>query len=211
MRYTASVASDTRDRLIRTTSRLLRKQGYGATGLNQVMSEAGAPKGSMYFHFPGGKEELAAAAIDHFAARVLRRLEDGLATGETVGDAVVAFIDEYIQHLEQTDFAEGCAVATIALDAAASHASLAGATGRALRSWTDRFAQALETEGRDPADAHGLASLIIAAIEGALVMAKGERSTEPFAAVREVLRDLLARRATASAAGSAAAPAAQRT
>jgi TetR/AcrR family transcriptional regulator, lmrAB and yxaGH operons repressor len=186
------VASDTRDRLVRSTARLLRKQGYGATGLNQVMAEAGAPKGSMYFHFPGGKEELAAAAVDYFAERVMLSLEKGLEAADTVGDAVSTFLDGYIEHFHRTDFAEGCAVATVALDAAAAHEALASATGRALRGWIDRFAEALETEGRSPAEAHGLATLIVAAIEGTVVIAKGERSTEPIVAVQALLRDLLA-------------------
>jgi TetR/AcrR family transcriptional regulator, lmrAB and yxaGH operons repressor len=185
------VASDTRDRLVRTTSRLLRKQGYGATGLNQVMAEAQAPKGSMYFHFPGGKEQLAAAAVDHFADRVMRRLDRGLEEADSVAEAVAIFFDEYIEHFRRTDFAEGCAVATVALDAAAAHEALAAATGRALRGWIDRFAEALEAEGRSPAEAHGLATLIVAVIEGTVVLGKGERSTEPFVAVRAVLRDLL--------------------
>jgi len=186
------VASDTRNRLVRTTSRLLRKQGYGATGLNQVMAEAQAPKGSMYFHFPGGKEELAAAAVDYFAERAMRRLDSGLEEAATVGEAVAPFFDDYIGHLLRTDFAEGCAVATVALDAAAGHDLLATATGRALRGWIDRFAEALEAEGRSPAEAHGLATLIIAAIEGTIVIGKGERSIEPLVAVQAVLRDLLA-------------------
>jgi TetR/AcrR family transcriptional repressor of lmrAB and yxaGH operons len=186
------VASDTRDRLVRTTSRLLRKQGYGATGLNQVMAEAQAPKGSMYFHFPGGKEELAAAAVEYFSERVMRVLEEGLDRADTVAEAVAAFFDNYIEHIERTDFAEGCAVASVALDAAAAHDALATATGRELRRWIDRFAEALEAEGRSAAEAHGLATLIVAAIEGTIVIGKGERSTEPLVAVQAVLRDLLA-------------------
>jgi TetR/AcrR family transcriptional regulator, lmrAB and yxaGH operons repressor len=198
--YARAVASDTRNRLIRTTSRLLRKQGYGATGLNQVMAEAQAPKGSMYFHFPGGKEELAAAAVDHFAARVMQRLEDGLAEADTVGEAVATFFDDYVEHFQRTNFSEGCAVATVALDAASAHEALAAATGRALRGWIDRFAEALEAEGRSPAEAHRLATLIVAAIEGTVVIGKGERSTEPFVAVQAVLRDLLAPADTLAAA-----------
>ncbi len=186
------MASDTRDRLVRTTSRLLRKQGYGATGLNQVMAEAQAPKGSMYFHFPGGKEELAAAAVEYFSERVIRALDEGLDRADTVAEAVAAFFDNYIEHIERTDFAEGCAVATVALDAAAAHDALATATGRALRRWIDRFAEALEAEGRSAAEAHGLATLIIAAIEGTIVIGKGERSTEPLVVVQAVLGDLLA-------------------
>ena len=186
------MASDTRDRLVRTTSRLLRKQGYGATGLNQVMAEAQAPKGSMYFHFPGGKEELAAAAVDDFAERVMQRMETGLAEAATVAEAVAGFFDGYIEHFQRTDFSEGCAVATVVLDAAANHEALGAATGRALRGWVDRFAEALEAEGRSPAEAHGLATLIVAAIEGTIVIGKGERSTEPLVAVQAVLRELLA-------------------
>ena len=177
--------------MVTTTAKLLQRQGYHGTGLNQILDDAKAPKGSMYFHFPGGKEQLAAAAVDHFADRVMRRLERGLEEADSVAEAVAIFFDEYIEHFRRTDFAEGCAVATVALDAAAAHEALAAATGRALRGWTDRFAEALEAEGRSPAEAHGLATLIVATIEGTVVLGKGERSTEPFVAVRAVLRDLL--------------------
>ena len=187
------MASDTRERLVRSTSRLLRTQGYAATGLNQVMAEADAPKGSMYFHFPGGKEQLAAAAVDRFAERSSTRLDRQLTEHEMVAEAVVAIFDSYVEHLERTEYREGCAVASVALDAAASHDALAEATGRALRGWTDQVATALEAEGREPAEAHALATLVIAAIEGTVVMAKGERSTEPIEATRDALKVILAR------------------
>jgi AcrR family transcriptional regulator len=186
------VASDTRDRLIRSTSRLLRTQGYAATGLNQVMAEAEAPRGSMYFHFPGGKVELAGAAVDRFAERSTARMRKTLADHDTVADAVTAIFDSYVEHLEGTGYAEGCAVASVALDAASTHPSLADATGRALRTWTDVLAEALEAEGREPAEAHGLATVVIAAIEGTVVMARGEQSVEPIATTRDVLRTMLA-------------------
>jgi TetR/AcrR family transcriptional repressor of lmrAB and yxaGH operons len=185
------VASDTRDRLVRSTSRLLRTQGYAATGLNQVMAEADAPKGSMYFHFPGGKVELAAAAVDLFAERATKRMDRFLAENDSVRDAVAAIFDAYVEHLERTEYAEGCAVATVALDAAATHEELAQSTGRALRSWTGTFARALESEGRSPAEAHGLATLILASLEGTIVMAKGEQSTEPIVTTRDVLCAIL--------------------
>ena len=186
------MASDTRDRLVRSTSRLLRTQGYAATGLNQVMAEAGAPKGSMYFHFPGGKVQLAAAAVDLFAERTTNRMQRYLAEHDTVGDAVAAIFDAYVEHLDRTGYTEGCAVATVALDAASTHASLAEATGRAFHAWTGMLADALEAEGRTPAEAHGLATLVIATIEGTITMAKGEQLTEPIATARDTLRAILA-------------------
>jgi TetR/AcrR family transcriptional repressor of lmrAB and yxaGH operons len=187
------VASDTRDRLVRSTTRLLRRQGYAATGLNQIMAEADAPKGSMYFHFPGGKTELAAAAVDRFAARSATRLQQYVDEHDTVADAVAELFDDYVARLERTAFTEGCAVANVALDAASSHPLLAEATGRALHRWVDVLAHALEAEGRAADEAHGLATLVIACIEGTVVMARGEQSSEPISTTRDVLRTVLAR------------------
>jgi TetR/AcrR family transcriptional regulator, lmrAB and yxaGH operons repressor len=153
--------------------------------------EADAPKGSMYFHFPGGKEELAAAAVDRFGEAMTARLVQGLAEAPTVADAVAGILDAYVTYMERTDFRDGCAVATVALDEAATHELLGAAASRALRTWVKTVADALEAEGRAPEEAHGLATVVIATIEGTVVMSKGERSTEPFAAARDTIRRLL--------------------
>jgi TetR/AcrR family transcriptional repressor of lmrAB and yxaGH operons len=146
----------------------------------------------MYFHFPGGKVELASAAVDHFADRSRARMERYLAETASVRDAVVAIFDAYVDHLEHTAFAEGCAVATVALDGATVSDVLAGATTRAFTGWTGVLAEALAAEGHAEDDAHALATLVIAAIEGTVTMAKGLRSTEPVATTRDVLAGLLA-------------------
>ena len=186
------MANDTRDRLIRTTGRLLRKQGYAATGLNQVMAEADAPKGSMYFHFPGGKQELAAAAVERFADRVLAVLVKGLDEAGTVEEAVTSYFDAMIAHMERTDYADGCAVAVVALEAAADHPALVEATTKGLQDWIDLFAEALEAEGRSPDDARRLASLVVVALEGVVVLGRGMRSPDAIAATRDALRTVLA-------------------
>jgi TetR/AcrR family transcriptional repressor of lmrAB and yxaGH operons len=185
------VASDTRDRLIKATGRLLRSHGYAGTGLNQVTAEAKAPRGSMYFHFPGGKEELAAAALDRFADRVTQRLEERLASSSTVADAVAGYFDDVAAVLERRRFADGCAVGTVSLEASPTHDALADATRRALQTWTKLFADALEAEGRSPDEAHGLATVVVAAIEGSLVVAKGQRSVDPVVTIGDTLRPLL--------------------
>jgi TetR/AcrR family transcriptional regulator, lmrAB and yxaGH operons repressor len=186
------VARDTRERLIRTTARLLRQQGYAATGLNQVVAEAEAPKGSMYFHFPGGKEELAAAAIDRFAQRVADDTARVLGESDSVAEAFSRFVDGYVSRLERTDFRDGCAVANVSVESPPDLDELAAATGRALRLWTSEFTTALEAEGHPHDQAHRLATLAIATLEGAVVMAKGERSVEPLRAAREALLPLFA-------------------
>ena len=186
------MARDTRERLIRTTGRLLRQQGYAATGLNQVVAEAEAPKGSMYFHFPGGKEELAAAAIDRFAQRVSDVTTRVLAETDSVAEAFSRFVDAYVERLERTAFRDGCAVATVSVESPPDLDELAAATGRALRMWTSDFTAALVAEGHPHDHAHRLATLAVATLEGAIVMAKGERSAEPLVAAREALLPLLA-------------------
>lgn len=156
------------------------------------MTEADAPKGSMYFHFPGGKVELAAAAVDQFAERQTVHMRRFLDEHDTVSDAVSAIFDAYVDVMGRTRYTLGCAVATVALDAAAAHDQLADATGRAFADWITVLAEALEAEGRDADEAHRLATFVIACIEGVVVMAKGTRTTEAITTTREMLRDIVA-------------------
>jgi TetR/AcrR family transcriptional repressor of lmrAB and yxaGH operons len=174
-------------------NRLVRRQGYAGTGLNQLMAEADAPKGSMYFHFPGGKEELAAAAIDDFSDWLSTHMARHLAEASTVSEAVAGFFDADLTYLERTEFREGCPVATVALEAAATHEALAAAVQRAFGGWVGQLAEALEAEDYPADQAHGLATVVIATIEGAIVMSKGQRSTEPLAVARDTICNLLDR------------------
>lgn len=187
------MTSDTRERMIRTTGRLLRQQGYHGTGLNQIVAEADAPKGSMYFHFPGGKAELAAAAVDAFSDRVMVKLRDLCREHGSQAAGMAAYLDQMADGFDRAGFAEGCTVATVAAEAAPSEPRLADATRRALQDWVASLAHGLESEGHSPTDAHRLASAGIALIEGAIVLARGTQSSEPVRQVRAVMVDLLAR------------------
>ena len=106
--------TDTRRRMIVTTSKLLERQGFHGTGLNQILEESKAPKGSMYFHFPGGKNQLAAEAIaaaaDHID-RALRTHEGGSAL-----EAIDGYLTRMAAWLESTEFSGGCPIATTALE-----------------------------------------------------------------------------------------------
>jgi TetR/AcrR family transcriptional repressor of lmrAB and yxaGH operons len=156
------------------------------------MAEAGAPKGSMYFHFPGGKEELAGAALDRFAERLAAAIAQGLAEADSVAGAVVAFFDAEIARMEASAYVDGCPVATVALDAAATHDALAASTGAAFGRWTDLLAEALVAEGRPADDARRAATLFLATFEGAMVLAKAQRSTEPLLVARDAMALALA-------------------
>src|SRR5438093_8805032 len=98
----------TRSRVLLATSRLLQTRGYHGTGLAQILSEANAPRGSMYFHFPGGKEQLAVEALRKSEAWITRAMTAALEAGRVdVRTGIRAFIEAFARQLERSEFAEG--------------------------------------------------------------------------------------------------------
>src|SRR3954454_18449348 len=111
------MAPDTRERMVKATGRLMRDQGFHATGLNEIVTNADAPKGSLYFHFPGGKVALAAAAVESFAEAISRYMREALDGATSTAEAVDVFMEATAGRLERTEFRSGCVVATVALEA----------------------------------------------------------------------------------------------
>jgi len=174
--------TDTRRRMIVTTSKLLERQGFHGTGLNQILDEANAPKGSMYFHFPGGKNQLAAEAIAaaaDFIDRALRKHEGGTAL-----EAIDGYLAQMGRWLQSTDFSGGCPIATTALEVGATTPELGDACEAAFDRLISRVAGWLEADGFDADTARERASIVYWAIEGALIFSKAQRSTEPLERLR---------------------------
>src|SRR5687767_4299576 len=103
-----TMANDARQRMVRTMSRLLQRQGFHATGLNQVVTESQAPKGSIYHHFPGGKEQLTIEAITTSGAGMAKGMAAALASGASAGVAIRSLIDGSAKALERSGFEQGC-------------------------------------------------------------------------------------------------------
>jgi TetR/AcrR family transcriptional repressor of lmrAB and yxaGH operons len=173
--------TDTRERVLRTAAALFRSQGYHATGLNQVLAEGGAPKGSLYFHFPGGKEQLAveslALSANEFGQELVRI------------DSLDAALELLGAQLVESDFRDGCPIATVALDAAAESEQIRQACDNAYTSWERVIAHFLAQQGIS--DAAGLATTVLAAIEGALLLAKTRRDIAPLRQVGAHLTTLI--------------------
>jgi AcrR family transcriptional regulator len=175
--------------MIAAAATLLRRQGYQGTGLNQILAEAGAPKGSMYFHFPGGKEQLGAEAIAASGEYVDRALQ-----AHDAGDArrsLEHYLDDVALGLERSGFLDGCPIATTALEVAAPSDLLGDACAAALDGLVDRVTGWLVADGLAADEAAERAFLVYAAIEGALVFAKAHRSSEPLRRLRRRLPSLL--------------------
>ncbi len=171
--------------MIKTTAKLLQRQGYHATGLSQILAEADAPRGSMYFHFPGGKEELAAAAIARSADYVDSAL--GKHTEKTAKDALDRYIADAADYLERSRFAAGCPMSTVALEAAPVVEEIGSATAAGFAKVVSRVQSWLEQDGMSPEAAAERAALIYASLAGAFVFAKAEQSRRPLDRLRKNL------------------------
>jgi TetR/AcrR family transcriptional regulator, lmrAB and yxaGH operons repressor len=163
---------NTRDRLISAMLGALRTRGYHGVGLNEVLATAGAPKGVLYHHFPGGKAELAVAAIDAVVTRLSAELDSLLARH---GDPVLA-LDAWMKSaqkmLEKSGFDRGCPLATVALETTSEDEALRHALAQGFAAMRARLKQVLEQSGMAAASARACAALIVSAYEGALLQAR---------------------------------------
>lgn len=186
-------SEQTRARLLKSAAKLLRTQGYAATGLRDIVADSGVPKGSLYHHFPGGKQDLAAASVRHAGAYIHGALEQ---LADEAGDPVRAmalFCEFYIAQLRGSDFQKGCPLATVALEAAPHIEPVQIACAEAFDGIVAQFRTRLRDRGVTHDEADMLAEFTVAAIEGALLLAKAKKSTRPIEVVRDELAERLKR------------------
>jgi TetR/AcrR family transcriptional repressor of lmrAB and yxaGH operons len=187
-----SSGPSSRDAFIRATGRLLRRQGYDATGLNEIVAGSGAPKGSLYFHFPGGKEELAVAAMQREGGQLRDAIASTMGSGDGLAAALGRLVDSLALGLERSGFEDGCPIATVTLEAATRSEAVRTAAATVFESWLEALQDGFAAGGLDATAARRRALLALAAIEGALILARARRDLEPLAAVREELGGLVA-------------------
>lgn len=169
-----------RDRLVRTAAALFRQHGYAATGINDILKTAEAPKGSFYHYFPGGKEELGAEAVRYAGALVTRTLEGLHQEHDTAGAALRAYGDLLAGWLANSDYRDGCPLATTVLEVTPQSEPITVAARDAYAAWRQALATMIEPANADSARAQRLASLAISALEGALIQARVARDPAPI-------------------------------
>ena len=185
--------TDTRQRMLDTAAGLFQTQGYHATGLTQLTTAGGAPKGSLYFHFPGGKEQLAAEAVQLSSERTGALLEAILNDAPDPATAIDRAVGALAGFLSESGFQRGCPLATVALDAAAASEPIREACVDGYASWHAVLAGYFSAQGLSTARADELATIVLAAIEGGLLLARTRRDLAPLSAVATHLHATLDR------------------
>jgi len=205
VKYDGGVArtSDTRSRLLDAGAALFRRQGYAGTGLKRIVEEGRAPWGSLYHFFPGGKQQLGAEAVARSGARFGRLLESVLGGADVVA-SVRAMFALSAAALEASDYADGCPVATVALEAASTSEPLREACAEVFDAWVATLEARLVSAGVDAGDAAGLAVVGLSAFEGAIVLARTGRTTRPLLVAGDMMAAAVATAVATAVAGAVA-------
>jgi TetR/AcrR family transcriptional repressor of lmrAB and yxaGH operons len=173
--------------MIHAAAELFRQRGYHATTFSDVVRESGAPRGSTYFHFPGGKQELAREAIARAGDEMEEMVDEAARHADDPGSLVRALAQILASRLERSGYQSGCAIATMVLELAPRDEEFSADFDSVFARWRAALVTRFEPLGIAPDRAAVLAGLTISAIEGAAVLSRAARSTEPFKTTIEAL------------------------
>lgn len=184
-----SMASDVRAKMVAGAALLLAKHGLQGTSFSEVLELTGAPRGSVYHHFPLGKDQLIGEAVDYTGSNVIASLNEK--EGSTAAEITDYFLSLWRSVLTRSHLSAGCAV--LAVTIASDSAELQEHTATVFRTWRLRLAELLAVGGLDPVESSRFAAILIASSEGAVVLSRAEQSLEPFDLVADQLREQLGR------------------
>jgi AcrR family transcriptional regulator len=182
--------------MVRSAAALIRTRGVNATSFSEVLADSGAPRGSIYHHFPEGKQQLAEDAVRWTSERVLAHLRAG--TPATSSDVLKRFIDMWRQVVVSSHGTAGCVVAGVAIDTDAGETGQIELVRSTFRSWTAVLAEQLRAVGVPSDRATSIALATLAGMEGALILCRAEGNAKPLDAVAAELLRLLPPKTTRS-------------
>lgn len=168
----------TRDRIVDAGAALFLHQGYVGTGMKQIVAASGAPFGSVYHHFPGGKEELGVAAVHRAGAAYAALVSATLDAHDDIVEAIAAAFAGAAEHLRESGWADACPIATVALEVAGTSEPLRQACAEVFASWSAGLAARFVAAGIAPDRARPLAQVVLMLLEGGFLFGRTARTTE---------------------------------
>jgi AcrR family transcriptional regulator len=183
----------TKERIIEASAELMRRQGYSATGLKQIVTAARAPFGSIYHFFPGGKEEIGVEAIRRSGAIYQLLIPAVFDGAPDVVTGVRTFFSSAAAHLVDTDFEDACPIATIALEVSSVSEPLRLACAEVFEGWVIAGVRRFEALGLPPVMTRQLVVSMIITLEGAFILCRASRTTEAFAVAGDLMAGVVER------------------
>ncbi len=183
--------TDSRSKMIHAAAELFRQRGYHATAFSDVIQASGAPRGSTYFHFPGGKQELAREAIAMAGDEIEQLVASAAEQADDPTSLVLALGDAVALRLEGSGYRSGCAIATMVLELAPYEEDLSSEFEAVFMRWSDALAREFEQRGMTAGGAAAAANLVISTFEGALVLSRAARRIEPFRAAVQAVGEFI--------------------
>jgi AcrR family transcriptional regulator len=177
----------TRDRIVAAAAQLYGRYGYTGVGLKQVAAESGAPIGSLYHFFPGGKDQLAAEALRMSGAGYRTLVEGVLENMPDLAPGIERSFALAADVLESTGYVDACWIETVALEVASTNEPLREVTAGIFDGWIDSACAWVESHGVAPEEARALGIAYITGLEGSFVLARAQRSREPLLATGRML------------------------
>jgi len=179
--------ADSREKTLSAAVKLFSQRGYHGTVLQDILDAGGAPRGSLYFHFPKGKEQIGEAAVQLGTDGVRHFITDAAQTSGNVQAFLVKLARGMAANLERSGYREGCPVATTALETAAQSDVLGRAARTAFQTWEQEIKRALISFGMKVNQADRTATAVLSQLEGALLLARTYRSLEPMQRAEKAL------------------------
>jgi len=184
-------AVDSKEKTLAAAAALFRRQGYHGTALQDILAAAGSPRGSLYFHFPKGKEEIGSSALAQSGETVRKAIAQAAEASEDAETFLSRVIRSMAADLEKSDYRDGCPIATTALETSAQSEVLGAASRTAFQKWELEIKRGLFRFGLPAGDADLVATLVLSQLEGALLLSRTYRSLEPLHRAELALRLLL--------------------
>jgi TetR/AcrR family transcriptional repressor of lmrAB and yxaGH operons len=184
-------ATDSKGKTLAAAAKLFRQQGYHGTALHDILAAAGSPRGSLYFHFPKGKEEIGEVALTIAGEAVRQAIAHAAETSENAEVFLTRIARGMAADLEKSGYKEGCPIATTALETSAQSDVLGAATRGAFQKWEAEIKRGLERFGMGSEQADLVATLVLSQLEGALLLARTYRSLAPMQRAEQALKLLV--------------------
>lgn len=189
MTRTSTKRGSTRTNMLIGAAEVLRERGAAGVTIDEVLQRSGAPRGSVYYHFPEGRSQIVAEALEYAGESITSLIDEAAANGGRY--LVQHFVDFWDRVLAESDFTAGCPVVAAAIGSAEDGPQLTSVAGAIFGHWREALTRAFEVDGCEQSEAASLAITSIAALEGAVVLCRATRDLDPLRQVHTQLEFLL--------------------